>query len=90
MRLVYAVPILLALMTSAQCQQTAEDWYNQGNVLTNQSKYDEAIKAFDEAIRLNPNDANAWFGKGIALQGLGNTTEADAAIAKAQELGFTG
>ena len=47
MRLIYAVFILLlALMTSAQCQQTAEDWFNKGNVLSDQGKYDEAIKAY--------------------------------------------
>jgi Flp pilus assembly protein TadD len=53
MKLIYAVLIvLLALMTSAQCQQTA---------------YADAIRAFDEAIRLDPNDALAWVGKGNAL-----------------------
>ena len=68
MRLVYVVFILmLVLITSAQCQQTAEDWTNKGNALSAQGKYNEAIKAFDEAIRLNPNDAVTWSNKGIAL-----------------------
>jgi tetratricopeptide (TPR) repeat protein len=53
MRLIYAVFILvLALMTSAQCQQTAEDWYNKGVTLDIQGKHDEAIKAYDAAISL--------------------------------------
>jgi hypothetical protein len=58
MRLVYAVFILLLiLMTSAQCQQTAEEWYNKGNALNAQGKYAEALKAFDEVIiRLDPDD----------------------------------
>ena len=47
----------------------------------------EAIKAFDEAIRLNPNYADVWYNKGIALEGLGRTTEAEAAFARARELG---
>jgi tetratricopeptide (TPR) repeat protein len=66
--------ILLALMTYAQCQETAEDWLNKGSALGEQGKYDEAIKAYDEAIkaydeaiRLDPKDAIAWKGKGGAL-----------------------
>ena len=55
MKLIFAAfIILLALMTSAQCQQTATDWYNRGVDLYGQSKYDDAIKAYDEAIKINP------------------------------------
>jgi Flp pilus assembly protein TadD len=53
-------------------------------------KYNEAIKAYDEAIRLDPNLAEAWNNKGIALKVLGRTSEAKAAFAKAKELGYTG
>jgi len=77
MRLIYAVFILLlALMTSAQCQQTAADWYNNGVDLYGQSKYDEAIKAYDEAIRLDPNLAMAWINKGSAFGSQGKYDEA--------------
>jgi len=51
-------------------------------------KYDEAIKAYDEAIRTDPNDAVAWNNKGAVLEAVGRTTEADAAFAKAKELGY--
>lgn len=51
MRLIYAVLVLLlALVTSAQCQQTAEDWTEKGTALFFQGKHDEAIEACDEAI----------------------------------------
>ena len=42
-------------------------WYNKGIALDNLGKYDEAIKAYDEAIKLDPNDAVAWNNKGVAL-----------------------
>jgi tetratricopeptide (TPR) repeat protein len=58
MRFVYALFILLRiLIPSVQCQQTAGDWFDKGTILGFQGRYDEAIKAFDEAIRLDPKDA---------------------------------
>ena len=87
MRSIYTVfIILLVLMTSAQCQQTAADWFNKGDALTSQGKYDEAIQAYDQAIQLKPNYDNAWYNKGVALKALGRTNESDAAFAKAKEM----
>ena len=41
------------------------------------AKYDEAIKAYDEAIKLDPNIADAWNNKGwSALNGQGKYDEA--------------
>ena len=68
MKLIYAAFVLLSVfLTSAQCQQTAEDWVKKGNAFQSQGKYDEAIKAYDEAIRLDPNLAYAWSNKGGGL-----------------------
>lgn len=39
-------------------------WNNKGVVLEKQGKYDDAILAFDEAIRLDPKNAKAWIDKG--------------------------
>ena len=39
-------------------------WNNKGDALE-QGKYDEAIKAYDEAIRLDPNEADAWNAKAM-------------------------
>jgi tetratricopeptide (TPR) repeat protein len=73
MRFNYVVLILLlALMTSAQCQQNAKDWYDKGKALDDQGKHDEAIKAYDEAIRLDPQYADAWYNKGNILYVLHN------------------
>lgn len=87
MRPIYIVfIILLVLMTSAQCQQTAADWFNKGDSLTSQGRYDEAIQAYDQAIQLKPNYDNAWYNKGVALKALGRTNESDAAFAKAKDM----
>jgi tetratricopeptide (TPR) repeat protein len=74
MRLTYVIFILLiSLMTPAQCQQTAEDWCNKGIAFCQQGKYDEALQAFNESIRLDPNYAAAWNNKGNALLNKGVT-----------------
>ena len=51
-------------------------WNNKGNALNYQGKYDEAIKAYEEAIRLDPNYVDAWYNKGIALDSQGKYDEA--------------
>jgi tetratricopeptide (TPR) repeat protein len=63
-------------------------WFSKGLALA--KKYDEAIKACDETIRLDPNHALAWYAKGIVLEALGRTSEAKAAKVKAKELGYSG
>ncbi len=42
-------------------------WSNKGLALKAQGKYDEAIKAYDKAIEINPQLALAWSGKGFVL-----------------------
>jgi tetratricopeptide (TPR) repeat protein len=50
-------------------------WSNKGAALFSQGKYDEAIKCYDEAIRLDPKLAETWCNKGAALTNLGNYDE---------------
>jgi tetratricopeptide (TPR) repeat protein len=73
---------LLALNTLAQCQQTAEDWYDKGKSLSYQAEYDEAVKAYEETIRLDPNYVRAWGSKGDDLNALGKHDEAVKAYEK--------
>jgi len=54
---------------------SAYGWRNKGQALYDQRKFDEGIKAYDEAIRLDPKDAMAWFGKGVALCSQGKYNE---------------
>ena len=48
---------------SAADNQTAEKIYNQGIVLFQQGKYDEAIAQFNEAIKIKPNFAKAYINR---------------------------
>ena len=50
---------------------TAEWHFDQGQIFTQQGRYNEAIEEYDEAIRLNPQYAEAYLGRGIAYGNLG-------------------
>jgi len=68
----------------------ADAWRLKGLILMNLGRpEEESLAAFDEAIELDPQDGFAWYLKGSSLQRLGRETEAEAAFAKAEELGFT-
>ena len=48
--------------------------------------YDRAIADFDEAIKLNPNDANAYYNRGLAYKKKGDKEQAIADFRKALEI----
>lgn len=57
-------------------EKDAPAWINEGEGLFVQKKYDEAIRCFNEAIRLNPSYELAWNNKGTALYMLKRYKEA--------------
>jgi len=63
-----------------------ENFYAIGIDLYRGGKYDEAVKAYDNAIELDPKQANLWNGKGIVLDNLGKYDEAVKAYDNAIEL----
>lgn len=73
---------------SKRMNELDEKFDDRMNRLESQGKYEEAIKALDEAIKLDPKYAASWYNKGLALHALGRNTEAEAAFSKAKELGF--
>ena len=54
----------------------ADAYCNKGVALKNLNQYQQAIDAYDNAIRINPNDADAYCGKGVALQNLNQFQQA--------------
>jgi tetratricopeptide (TPR) repeat protein len=67
-------------------QKIAREWFDKGNALCGQGKYDEAISAYDKAIEINPQYVDAWNNKGLALDGQGKYDESIQAYGKAIEI----
>ncbi len=65
-------------------------WVNKGNALYQLGKYNESSQAYNKAIDIDPEYSLAWYNKGIVLNKFNRTADADAAFAKAKELGYTG
>lgn len=63
--------ILISSISLAYAISNAEMWNNKGVALEKAGKYAEAIKAYDQAIKLNPKYIEAWNNKGVALFNLG-------------------
>jgi superkiller protein 3 len=66
-----------------------------GKTLDEIGKHDEAVKTYeiavnnlDKTLQQSPLDAETWYLKGTALKALGHNADADAASAKAKELGY--
>lgn len=52
-------------------------------------KYNESLTAYEKLTEIKPENALVWKGKGDALKALDRQSEADAAYAKAKELGYS-
>ena len=63
---------------------------DKGNSHYNAGEYVAAIRYYDEAIKQDPKDEYAWYNKADALRMLHRNSEAEAAYAKARELGYNG
>ena len=57
-------------------QRTKEQFFHMGNVFFEREDYEEALIAYEEVIRLDPNDAGAYIGRGEALYKLKRYEEA--------------
>jgi tetratricopeptide (TPR) repeat protein len=67
-------------------QKTKKQWLEEGDRFGDLKQYSEALAAYEQAIRLDPNDASAYTNKGIALRNLKRYEEALAAYEQAIRL----
>lgn len=67
-------------------EDTASYWLKLGSALANSGRYEEAAKAFDRAIELDPNDTEAWNNRGIVLSILKRNKEAIPSFEKATSI----
>jgi len=79
--LVFTITVIALCIgfTSLVSAETAEEWNNKGYALYESGKYEEAIAAYNEAIKIDPVFKAAWYNKGLALYKLGRYDEAVAA-----------
>jgi tetratricopeptide (TPR) repeat protein len=67
-----------------------EEWLNKGSALYNLERYEEAIAAYDQAIRIDPNDPITYNNKRDALHDLKRYEEAQHCYQIAHQLGYSG
>jgi serine/threonine protein kinase len=81
-----AIPLFLGLIIIGPRVWTvikALNYYNQGNALNNEGKYEEAIEAFNQAVRIKPDFAQAWTNRGFSQGKLGRHLEKFSSCAQA-------
>lgn len=62
-----ALIILALLCGAAAAQNTADGWYKKGQELNRNGSFGEAVKAYDRAIELEPNNAELFIAKSLSL-----------------------
>jgi tetratricopeptide (TPR) repeat protein len=56
--------------------QRVHEYVESGNLRDSQGQYAQALTAYDRALRIDPEDADALFDKGETLEKMGNLMEA--------------
>jgi tetratricopeptide (TPR) repeat protein len=63
-----------------------QDLVKEGDILDSQGRYEEAIDSYDKVLQIDPDDADAWFNKGITLKKMGKHSEGTTCIETAINL----
>jgi Flp pilus assembly protein TadD len=63
----------------------SEELYKKGLSHAKIEDYEEAIRYFDKAVKLDPNNALAWISKAYALNEYGNDFEARMSLERAKK-----
>lgn len=67
-------------------ENVAIAFYNRALAYENKEDYARAIADYDEAVRLNPNDADALLYRGLDKQRMGDKAGAEADVAAAKRI----
>ncbi len=63
-----------------------QDLVKEGDIRDSQGRYEEAINFYDKVLQIDPDDADAWFNKGITLKKMGKHSEGTRSIETAINL----
>ena len=66
--------------------ETISELVKKGNSLLEESKFEEALAFFEQALLLNQNDPNLWNNKGVVLRSMGRYEEAMVCFNKSLEI----
>jgi tetratricopeptide (TPR) repeat protein len=61
-------------------------WHVKGNCLDMMENYGEALLSYDNALKIDPQNAETWFNKGLTLKRMGRKVEADVCMEMAVKL----
>jgi tetratricopeptide (TPR) repeat protein len=81
--------LILEFTAPSLAQLNATDWFDVGLTLYDQDRFNDSIQAYNRAIEINPQFAEAWNNKGINLGLLGRYNEALQAFGNATTINST-
>ena len=81
--------LIMGLAAPALGQLNATEWFDVGITLYDQERFSDSVQAYDRAIEINPQFAEAWNNKGIDLGMLGKYDEAFQAFSTAVTINST-
>ena len=73
-------------MIPAGAQLQSNDHFRKGLALSKQGRWKEAVAAYEESLRLDPNNPQTYLNLGFVYYELGYDREAQAAFEKASKL----
>lgn len=88
--LLFFIPLAIILMVmTTGCifwTMNSGDWSAKGKTDHNMGRYNEAVVSFDQAVKADPTNGEAWRYRGLSLALLNRTQEAEESFTKALEL----
>lgn len=76
----------LILLPQGLAAQTVDEWFERGNAAWEAGRYTDAERIWRRVLEIEPNNAGAYVGLGLALYDQGKVAEAIEAYQKAIDL----